>query len=315
MARVLFPNDVEIVEPDCIGIFNEHRLEDSSSVLRAQLANSGYVFLKGLLPRDAVVAARAEILRMYAVIGEIEDRSRSAQDGYSTGRSFASEVNLRAFAEALRTGAAYRGVCEHPQIFAATTLLLGKRSKAFDFKWPRVMRPGEATGIHCDAPYMNRGSGNVLTAWIPLGDVSVMQGGLSILEGSNNVTSLQHYRAADVDLTPFGWFDTNAKTVCQRIGGRWLYGDFTAGDVLFFPLGTMHCSLVNQSDCVRVSSDTRYQIEGDPEDERWFGQQPSAHGDDRAFFPGLGNWNNVALLDEWKPVREDGRIALGNNEG
>jgi hypothetical protein len=41
---------------------------------------------------------------------------------------------------------------------------------------------------------------------------------------------------------------------------------------------TVHTSLDNHSDRIRISSDTRYQLASEPVDERWVGEQPPGHG-------------------------------------
>jgi hypothetical protein len=62
------------------------------------------------------------------------------------------------------------------------------------------------------------------------------------------------------------------------MGGRWLTGEFRAGDLLTFSMYTVHASLDNQSKSIRLSSDTRYQLASEPVDERWIGENPIAHG-------------------------------------
>jgi hypothetical protein len=40
----------------------------------------------------------------------------------------------------------------------------------------------------------------------------------------------------------------------------------------------MHSSSDNHSNQYRLSSDTRYQLASEPQDERWIGDKPPAHG-------------------------------------
>jgi len=40
----------------------------------------------------------------------------------------------------------------------------------------------------------------------------------------------------------------------------------------------VHASLDNQTDFVRLSSDTRYQRASQPADARWVGENPAGHG-------------------------------------
>ena len=41
------------------------------------------------------------------------------------------------------------------------------------------------------------------------------------------------------------------------------------GDLLIFSMRTIHASLDNQSDLIRISADTRYQPANEPSDARW----------------------------------------------
>ena len=50
------------------------------------------------------------------------------------------------------------------------------------------------------------------------------------------------------------------------------------GDLLTFKMTVVHASLDNQTDRIRISSDTRYQRASQPADERWIGWNPAAHG-------------------------------------
>jgi len=52
------------------------------------------------------------------------------------------------------------------------------------------------------------------------------------------------------------------------------------GDVLTFGMYTLHCSLDNHSDRVRLSADSRYQLASEPADHRWTGEEPPAHAVD-----------------------------------
>jgi hypothetical protein len=41
---------------------------------------------------------------------------------------------------------------------------------------------------------------------------------------------------------------------------------------------TMHASMDNHTNRLRLSTDTRYQLAAEPVDERWIGEDPIAHG-------------------------------------
>ena len=66
----------------------------------------------------------------------------------------------------------------------------------------------------------------------------------------------------------------------RQLGLPWSTAEYRAGDLLTFSIQTVHCSLDNHSDRIRLSSDSRYQLASDPIDERWIGDEPIGHGPD-----------------------------------
>jgi hypothetical protein len=74
-----------------------------------------------------------------------------------------------------------------------------------------------------------------------------------------------------------GSFSNDPIKLVDTFGGQWRTSEFRAGDVLIFGMFTMHGSLNNTSNRFRLSSDTRYQLKGEPVDDRWIGRKPKAH--------------------------------------
>ena len=285
---------------------------DNSNALRERMDEEGYLFFRGLLPRDEVLRARQEILLQYAAIGEL-DPEAPVMDAIYSEDSAVGEVNLRAFSESVRSGLAYEKVVLHPKLMAFYERLLDGEPRAYDMRWPRFARPGEGCGFHYDGPYMARGTERLFSSWIPLGDITRVEGGLIMLEPSERQTRLlEGYANMDADKDKLEWIGLDPEKLRKRFGGRWLGADYEAGDVLCFSMRTLHGALDNNSPIgrCRLSSDTRYQRADEPFDERWNGKVIEAHGRDKVFFPGLGSWNNKEFQDEWKPVDKRGRLAL-----
>ncbi|MGI8667317.1 MAG: phytanoyl-CoA dioxygenase family protein [Jatrophihabitans sp.] len=291
---------------------SSHLLGDVTG-LRSQMDQAGYLLLRRILQPDTVLAAREEILFKFAVVGEIDSINHPLMDGVLSDESYLRLVNAVAFTESLRRGIGYSAVVAAPRLLDFFGSFLGGPARSFDFRWPRFMRLGDATGIHCDGPYITRGTRNVWSAWIPLGDVALSNGPIMVLEESHLSDAFRDdYLDRDADRDNLGWLSDDPCALRRQLGGRWLSADFEAGDVLVFGPDLVHASLDNNSAqrrC-RLSSDTRYQLASDPLDERYNGADSSnPHGGaPRVFLPGRTGSDNANFEDEWKPVDERGRL-------
>lgn len=254
-------------------------LLDDVAALRERLAEDGYLLLRGIIPRDVVLASRRALLERLAADGQL-DPAAPLMDAVAAPaprppRTQGDRVLTRL--------PAFLRVVEGPEIMGVHTRLLGEPAITFDFKWLRVVPAGGFTGAHMDVVYMGRGCVDRLrTTWIPHGDVPIEQGPIALLPGSHRAPALarvrETYGRMDVDRDRVdGWFSSDAVDTATRFGMRWATADFRAGDVLVFGMHLMHASLTNVSDRLRLTSDTRYQPASEPIDERWVGAQPMGH--------------------------------------
>ena len=268
-------------------------LRDSSGLLqdvaalRQRMTDDGYLLLRGLLPREQVLAAREELCAKLAVVGLIDQRYPVADAIYSGSNAGLGTVDRKAFARDLRTGPAIRALVQRGAIVDFYSRFLGGPVLPFSFVWVRTVRPGAATGCHYDWVYMGRGTRNLYTSWLPIGPVPFSDGPLAVLEGSHRFEELKAtYGAIDVDRdrerNPYGggWLGKDPAAIQERHGGRWLSAEFAPGDMLLFGMFTLHCSLDNRNPAgrIRLSTDTRYQLASEPADERWVGEEPFGHG-------------------------------------
>lgn len=273
-----------------VGELRSSAPDDGLGRLRGRLEEDGYVLLRGFHAREDVLAARHELLYRLSEAG-ILDSQYDPEDAMPSAAAGHQVLNEIAVKSPLLGGL----------LFGGTTMgfyqgLFGEKALHFDFTWLRGYPPGSGTGPHMDSVFMNRGSMRVMTAWTPLGDIDGALGGLAVLEGSHQLASLRAgYGARDVDtycsneggadearmkdgLLWDGTLSTDPVGLSSELGGRWLTADFEAGDLLTFPLFTVHIGLDNQTERLRLSSDTRYQPASEPADPRWVGPSPSAHG-------------------------------------
>lgn len=294
------------------------QLRDSSDVaedpreLNRRMAEDGYLLLRGLLPRHDVLEARREVTKRLAAQGLLEPGTRpedaigiSAQDAASRHDQQDSDSHYRRRIEFMPDELARDNSPLEALLYGRTMMsfferFLGEPAKHFDFTWFRSVFPHtKGTRPHTDVIFMGRAERERLyTAWTPIGDIDQRQGGLVVLEGSHLHTGLRYgYSATDVDTRcenrperPDWWtrnqqsggddvaIGDDVNSIRDLVGGRWLTGEFAAGDVLIFSVYTVHGSLDNQSDRIRLSSDSRYQPASKPADARWVGENPPGHG-------------------------------------
>ncbi len=276
--------------------------------LRARLAQDGYLFVPGLLDREAVRAGRLELLGMVQAQGAL-DPAYPVEDGVL--RPDAAELGLwqsypsssEALMSVLRGEAMMR-------LFAG---ILGGDVRSYDFVWLRHQPPSHGVAPHCDLVFMGRGTPGVLTCWTPFGDIALGGGGLMLLEGSHreSVVRLADYLRQDVDSYCVngpnadavrdgtmkwehwdhpaagrdwgGEIADDAVALREEWGGRWLTApEFRMGDVLIFTMKTVHAGTDNETRTLRLSTDSRYQRSDAPVDERWVtgpnGEPPVGHG-------------------------------------
>lgn len=299
-------------DPTLLGTLRDSSdIIESEELLKARMAEDGYLLFRSLVDREKVLRARQEILPKYAIIGEIDGIKHNVMDAILQDKSFIGNVNLIAFTESIRRGIAYEELTQDPQIIGVYEKLLGGEIRTFDFKWPRFVRPGEGTGIHSDNIYVSGGTRNVWTTWIPIGDVALNEGPIVLLEKSHKSSKLEKYWGKDADKDHVGWLSENPIGVQKSIGGRWLTSEFKAGDILCFDVRLVHASLDNRSPInrCRLTSDTRYQLASDPRDERWHNNANPHGGQMKVFLPGIARGvGNREFEEEWKPVDDLGRL-------
>lgn len=300
--------------PECFDTLKraDEALNDRDELHR-RMEQDGYLYLPGLLDCDQVLAARAEVMdRLYGAGMLDKDRPaiegvvapKAQYDGASTGPFMPQlTVDNQSLHTLLYTGA----MLEFYEFF------LGGAVRHYDYTWFRAKKPGlnTVTTPHCDIVYMGRGTKNLYTSWTPLGDVPYEMGGLLVLEDSHRLEPLRAtYGATDVDkycendpgaadmveaarsegreLTDeernqlrwnsSGAYSSDAIDARRQLGGRWLTAQYEMGDLLVLSMYTMHASSDNQTDRIRISSDSRYQLAAEVIDDRWIGADPPAHG-------------------------------------
>ena len=239
--------------------------------LRARIGEDGYLLLRGFYDREAVLAARKDILEQLSYQGLLAQEA-PLEDGV-IGQKGESAVlrndNVLAMPNYLR-------LVNSNRIMAFFEQFLGGPVLTLDHKWPRAVTTGMSTGAHYDVVFMGAGTKELYTVWTPLGDISLDMGPLVFCPGSNHLEHLRAtYGKADAhnDLLD-GHLSRDPNDLIESLGVRWASTPFRAGDVMIFGMYFLHGSLDNVSDRFRISTDTRYQLASEPVDERHMGPHP-----------------------------------------
>lgn len=252
--------------------------------LQERYRETGYLWLKQLLPRSEVLAFRRHFFGAMQDTGLLNPGS-DPEDGVFSGEE-STPLAQKRLMEVVRT-AAYEAFCLHPHLYQFMDRFLGGMSYLHKRKIIRYTRPGEPNGTpaHYDLIYLRGGTDRVVTAWIPIGDIPPQMGGLVYLEGSDRVgrrmeaefsalnaalSPEDRISAYNRNMTEGGWVSKDLPDMAERFGTRWLYADYEAGDVMLHSPYMIHAATANTDPCrMRLSTDIRYQNVRDEIDARW----------------------------------------------
>lgn len=255
-------------------------LRDSSDLLsrpvalQARYADDGYLYLRGVLDRDAVLDLRAAYFAAFDA-GYLR-HGTSPDEGIFSGRrptrlpahgvpghpahAFVRSARFEAFAADPRLETLAAGVLGGPVARLPRAIV-----RHFDRSSPTASR------AHVDYSYLDQGSDQLLTVWIPLGDCPPPTGGLVYLDGSHQIERSSFDCLRTISDRPG---DTRAIShdlawVSDRLGRRWRWADYQAGDVTVHSPHIVHASLDTTTAAMRLSADLRFLRQGQRADERW----------------------------------------------
>ncbi|KAJ5623995.1 hypothetical protein N7510_000304 [Penicillium lagena] len=153
--------------------------------MRERLKQDGYLFVKGLLPREDVLDAREHYFNQYSGTSLLEPGT-SPRDGIFN-KSSHPDAHKGIGGEGLPVDPAeekilvdahkeseYRAFIEHPALTKfIREFMEWKEHRLLDRSMLRHNVPfGKGTGIHYDKLFLRAGDGFFLTAWVPIGNSS-----------------------------------------------------------------------------------------------------------------------------------------------
>jgi ectoine hydroxylase-related dioxygenase (phytanoyl-CoA dioxygenase family) len=254
--------------------------------LRRRYRQQGYIWLKGILPRQKVLDFRRRFFESVLETGLI-DLNFDVEEGiYSGGGEDRAAIN-RALMTFVRS-AAFESFCLMEDIWRFYDQFLEGASYLHKRKIVRHNRPFDknTTGAHYDLIYLRGGTNRLCTSWIPAGDIPVEMGGLIYLEDSDawgrrmeaEYQEKSEYLPPEERVSAYnrhmdntGWMTKDLPSLAERVGTRWLVADYEAGDMVVHSPYMIHAATVNTSrdGRIRLSTDIRYQRVQDEIDARW----------------------------------------------
>lgn len=231
--------------------------------LAATMQEQGYLFLRGVVPVNEVLAVRCDILELCREFGWVDVNQDLMEGVVPPGVQPLTEgeqTYMAMYRRLLKLPRFHDFPCQ-PSLMHVAHHLLGDHVLVHPRRIGRVSFPNNLTATtppHQDHFYI-RGTVETYSCWVPLGDCPMSLGSLAVWAGSHRRGFIEH-----------------SVTHPGAVGGRgvpveetaaWHASDFSAGDALFFHSYTIHKALPNLSgDRLRLSTDNRYQREQDDVD-------------------------------------------------
>ena len=199
------------LEPDQIALLTASHAELPMEELRKRYAQDGYVFIKGLIPRQDILTARRKYFDMLAPTGVLKPGTNSVAGIFDSSKNSLNFPGIGAGVQgshnangdltgpdaetAKRFGELalkahheewyIKDLCQHPKIhdFVANLTGWGQNTKNIRRTLLRNNTPGnKAIGVHYDHIFLRHGEDTFVTAWVPIGDIKINGGGLIYLE-------------------------------------------------------------------------------------------------------------------------------------
>jgi hypothetical protein len=233
-------------------------LQGDGPALRARLNRDGYLFIRGLLPAQAILSVRERLLAKAEAGGWLAPGC-AREAGIANPAAACKDPEdryMRVFRRLWADEELHR-LRIHPIVIDLFTRIFGEPALAHPMFVQRNIFPQSdsfdfTTGAHQDRVHI--GGATSYALWMPLGDCPREKGALAVAAGSH---------ANDVLETKVG-SGAGGMDIAVPIPGTWVTGAFGAGDALIFQDVTVHKALPNRTLEIRMSLDARFQPVSQP---------------------------------------------------
>lgn len=311
-----FVNDGAL-DDNQIGYLKPTTLDTPAEEVRRRFSEDGYVFIRGLIPVADVLRAREQYFSLLSPSGVLAPNTQPVDGIFNpnadpldypgigagvadaNGRPTGPHASIANHFVDLALQAHHEPwykdeFCQHPALhnYIATTLTGWGPENTLSLRRTllRNNTPGNnAIGVHYDQIFLRHGEDTSVTAWVPLGSISLHGGGLIYLENghrlgaefeaeftararASGMSDEEAKNAFNQNMMSGGVLAQGAKEFAEQNGNRrWLMAEYEAGDVVLHNAYAIHASLVNKDPGgkIRVGTDLRYVDTRREFDRRW----------------------------------------------
>ena len=284
----LFQIDCKNGEIDFDSISFQEQLLDS-------LHEHGIIILRNLFSSEDINEARMDILAKYLskyIQTNGNDTETLMKAQIIDSKTDKSPSLLNKAMHIIQNTESVANILENEKLFKLTSILLrSEHVMTTKYKWLRAVPPSKFTGLHFDSMYMGLGCKEMLSIWVPFGRIAPTNGSLIWCYASHRCSKWKAYLDSinygdptklNKDGTKSGWItdnladyfneDCDLKNLSELKNKNhpllWCTTDFEPGDVAIFGLKLIHQTLRNDTNCYRLSCDTRWQPLCQPLDPR-----------------------------------------------
>ena len=230
-----------------------------AEALQQRFQQDGYLFLKTVADPGALWGLREKITAILARYSWLRSDAKPIDAVPGTIAVVEGEEAYLEVYDQIQKLEEFHRIPHQAGIQAVFKSLLGDSAFPHPLSIARLVFPDNdawSTPPHQDYPN-NQGTKELYACWLPLSECRCQHGSLSVLEGSH------HFGVLPLEFA-LGAGHRQA-VLDERLNAlAWVGGDFQLGDMLIFHSLTLHRSLHNSTDRMRLSVDYRFQREYEP---------------------------------------------------
>lgn len=200
----LFVNDGPL-DPSEVARLRPSKPDLPLDELRRRYNQDGYLFLKGVIPREDVLKVREDYFNFLAPSGVLKEGTTPAAGIFDSSKDPALFPGIGAGAAGGNTDAHDQDTtdftqlalqahgedwyaekfCKHPVLLDFMERFTGWSSNTLPLRRTLLRNnipDTQAIGVHYDQIFLRYGEPTSVTVWVPMGDISLQGGGLIYLE-------------------------------------------------------------------------------------------------------------------------------------